>query len=172
MVFRSSGATTTTPVTLFSDGFEKALDWTRLGDATWHTGSPKNGTHSARLRTKGAIEKSVSTKGFKDITVSFSMGAYSLDSARENMQALYYNGSVWKLLAEIKNATTNENNKLNTYLIKLPAEAADFQSLRLRFKLNGSAINDYGYVDDVVLQGMPVVPAISAPAPAPTTASN
>lgn len=155
---------------VFTDDFAAALNWATAADATWYAGTPKNGTRSVRLRSAGSIDKAIPT-GYKGITVSFVMGAYSLDNTNESMRALYYDGASWRLLADIKNNTANENNRLNPYAITLPAAADNIASFKLRFKLNGSATDDYGYVDDVVVRAT----AISSPAPdttAPTTPTN
>jgi hypothetical protein len=145
------------PVTIFSDNFETTLAWTQTGDVAWYTGSPKNGTHAARLRTTGSIERPVSLTGYQNITVSFSMGANSLDNSNENLQALYFDGLAWQVLAQIVNGSVHENNSLNAYALTLPAKVNNLATFALRFKLNGSSTNDSGYVDDVVLRGMPFV---------------
>ena len=92
---------------IFTDGFETALDWTRSGNTTWYTGSPKNGAHSARLRVTGSIEKTISTVGYRFISVTFGLGAYSLDNDSENLQALWYDGSAWVVLKQINSATND-----------------------------------------------------------------
>jgi len=138
-------------VTLFSDNFEAALNWTGSGDVTWYTGSPKRGTHSVRLRVTGSIEKTISTAGYQNITVSFYMGANSLDNANENVQALWYDGSTWTVLKQINRGDREENNQLNFFQYSLPSGANNKAAFALRFKINGNNTNDYGYVDDVLV---------------------
>ena len=65
---------------IFSDGFETGLNWTRAGDVTWYTGTPKNGAYSVRLRTTGSVQKTISTAGYRFISVAFLLGANSLDN--------------------------------------------------------------------------------------------
>jgi hypothetical protein len=43
------------------------------------------------------MEKVIPLTGYQNISVSFSMGSYSLEN--ENVQALYYNGSSWQVVA-------------------------------------------------------------------------
>jgi hypothetical protein len=143
------------PATIFSDDFESSLSWTKTGNTTWYTGSPKNGTHSVRLRVTGSIEKVISLSGYQNINVSFKMGANSLDNNNENVQALYYNGTSWQTLAQINNNSANENNQLNPYTFALPSTVNNLSTFRLRFKINGSGTNDNAYIDDVVISGTP-----------------
>lgn len=150
-VIVQNGGGGSTPI--FEDDFESALSWEQSGNVTWYTGNPKNGSHSVQLRKTGTIEKTVSLEGYKNITVSFEMGARSLDKASENVQALYFDGSSWQVLEQIDNGSAGENNQLNPYSISLPASVNDLQTFALRFKINGSGTGDYGYVDDVSVSG-------------------
>jgi PKD repeat protein len=143
--------------TVFSDDFETALTWTQSGDVLWYTGSPKIGTQGVRLRVTGSIETTISTAGYQGITVSFYMGAYSLDNANENMQALWYDGSTWTVLKQISDGAPEEDNQLHYFEFSLPVGADDNTAFALRFKLNGSGTGDYGYVDNVVVQAAAVV---------------
>lgn len=144
----------TAPLTIFSDGFEGSVSWTKVAPVTWYTGSPKVGTHSARLQNKASIEKAKSLAGWKNITISFSMGANSLDTASENIQALYFNGSTWVILATIANGSANENNRLNPYTFTLPASMNGKTTFKLKFKINGSATDDYAFIDEVKVMGV------------------
>lgn len=156
---------TPTVSTVFSDNFDSALSWTTSGAVTWYTGSPKNGTHSVRLTTTGSITKTIPLTGYQNITVSFNMGANSLDNNNEYVQALYYNGSSWTELARINNGAANENNQLNPYSFTLPSSVNNLASFALQFKINGSSSNDYGFVDDVKVTSNT---SSSTPTPTPT----
>ncbi|MFO1152046.1 MAG: DUF4082 domain-containing protein [Rhodospirillales bacterium] len=174
IVFTPSGTTpppSTDPVTLFTDSFEQSLSWTKAGDTLWYTGSPKAGTHSVRLRRTGSIEKAVSLAGYKSASVSFKMGANSLDGS-EYAQALYYNGSSWVELARIDNNGANENNALNPYTVTLPGSTDNLASFALRFKLNGSGTGDYLYVDDVTVTATPNATVASAAGILPPPTQN
>lgn len=156
---------------LFNDGFESSLSWTKSGSVTWYTGIPKNGTHSVQLRQTGNITKTIPLTGFNSITVAFSMGANSLDNNNENVQALYYNGASWVVLTQINNGSANENNRLNPYSINLPSTVDNLSSFALQFKINGSANNDYAYIDDVSVTGtssQPTIPPTPTPIASPT----
>ncbi len=146
-------------VTIFSDDFEASFSgWTESGTPDWYTGSPKNGTHSIRLRTTESIERTISTSGYQNITVSFYLGANSLDNNNENVQALWYDGSTWTVLKQINNGDAEEDNALHSFSYTLPAGAEDNTVFALKFKINGSGTGDYGYVDDVVVEGEAIPP--------------
>jgi chitodextrinase len=153
--YTTSQSVTPSPetVTVFLDTFESSLNWTKKGDVARHTGTPKVGSYSVQLKATSSIEKTISLSGYKNAKVSFKMGAHSLDNKKENLQAHYYNGSAWVLLAEIINDSANENNKLNTYTFSLPTSLNGQSKFKLRFTLNGSGVEDYGYVDDVKVTG-------------------
>ncbi len=140
---------------IFSDGFESSLSWSTSGDVTWYTGAPKIGTHSVRLRYTGSIQKTISTVGYENITVSFYLGAGSLDNSNENVQCLWYDGSAWTLLKQINNGDPEEDYGLHAFSFSLPSGADDNSDFALRFKINGSGTGDYAYVDNVVVEGDP-----------------
>ena len=150
----SPTSTSTTILNIFTENFETALLWTKSSPVTWYTGSPKNGKYSVRLQKTGSITKTISTVGYKNIKVTFNIGANSLDNNNERLEVLYYDGSSWTLLTSIKNGNENENNKLNPYLIALPTSVSDNPNFALRFKMVGSSTNDYGYVDDITVTGV------------------
>ncbi len=149
--------------TLFSDSFETGLSWTKSGDVTWYAGSPHAGTHGVRLRQTGGITKNISLVGYSNIVVSFSMGAYSLDTSKEKVQALYYDGTNWVEMAVIQNNGVHENNALNAYSVKLPASVQGLAKFAIRFKLTGNARGDYAYIDDVVVTGDTAPATVSQP---------
>jgi hypothetical protein len=138
---------------LFEDDFEASFEWARSNLVDWYTGSPKNGRHAVRLRGRGSMEMAIPLTGYRDIELSFAMGASSLDNGNENGQVLYYDGGLWRVLAQIGDNTTNENGRLNPYVIALPSSVGGRPDFALRFKINGSGSGDYLYVDDVVVSG-------------------
>jgi hypothetical protein len=142
------------PQTIFQDTFESALNWTKAGAVTWYTGAPKVGTHAVKLTTTASIEKAISLTNYQNITVSFRMGANSLDTSSENVQALYYNGTAWITLTTIANNSTNENNQLNPYTFTLPSTMNNKSTFKLRFKINGSATDDAAFIDEVKVGGI------------------
>ncbi len=148
-----TAALVTSANTLFTDSFETGLNWAQSSDVTWYTGSPRAGTHGVRLRQSGSITKKFSLAGYTNVSVSFSMGAYSLDTSKEKVQALYYDGTRWVEFAVIQNNGAHENNALNAYSVKLPALVDGLAAFGLRFKLSGNARGDFAFIDDVVVTG-------------------
>jgi hypothetical protein len=149
-----SNTVTTLPSTstFYSDAFESSVSWTTSGSVDWYTGTPHNGTHSVRLSQTGSITKTIPTTGYTNIAVSFTMGAYSLDSG-EYVLAEYYNGISWVSLARIDNGSANENQRLNPYAFTLPSPVNNLSSFALSFRIVSNSTRDYGYVDDVAVRG-------------------
>ena len=148
------------PTTIFSDDFESAFSgWTNTGTPDWYTGTPRNGTHSIRLlgaSTSGydeAIERTVSTAGYQDIVVTFYLGANSLDSSSEYVEAVWYDGSGWAQMHRISDG--QEDNQLHLIQFNCPAGANNNPSFAIKFGIVASGTGDYGYVDDVVVAGTP-----------------
>jgi len=127
-----------------------------VNPVTWYTGSPKNGTHSVRLQTNASIQRTISTVGYQNIVVSYYLGANSLDNANEYLQALWYDGSTWAVMSEIRDG--QEDNALHVNTISLPAGANNLSSFAIRFKLTANSTNDYGFIDDVVVRGVVITP--------------
>jgi hypothetical protein len=134
------------------------LNWTRTGDTTWYTGSPKVSTHSVQLRQTGQIQRTISLAGRTVISVAFKMGAYSLEGS-EMVQAQYFDGASWQTIAEILNGNSQEDNQLHQFGVQLPAKVANLVTFALRFRILGSSTRDYGYVDDVIVSGTGIVPS-------------
>ena len=140
--------------TIFEDNFDVAFEgWMTSGSPDWYSKAPKNGTHSIQLRKDEAIERLIPTVGYTDITVSFALGASSLDRSTEVVRALWYDGSQWGVLHAIAGGDAEEDGQLHTFSVSLPSGAADNANFRLRFEIAANSANDYGYVDDVLVSG-------------------
>ena len=141
--------------TIFSDDFEVGFSgWTLSGSgaANWYTGVPRNGTHSIQLTWARRMERTISTACYQNIAVSFYMGANSLEGS-DYVRASWYDGSAWQPLKQINNGDREENNALWPFTYALPAGAANAPNFALQFEVSGNNNQDYGYVDDVVVQG-------------------
>ena len=150
------------PAVLFSDNFDGGIaGWTTAPIVNSYTGTPKNGVRSVRLRQAGSMERGISTVGYEAITVSFYLGASSLDGPGEDVQALWSGGAGWVLLKQISDGDPEEDGKLHYFEYTLPSAAANNSSFALRFCINGNQNTDYGYVDDVVVRGEPAENTLS-----------
>ena len=138
--------------TIFSDDFEAEFaGWNTSGwQVSWYDGEPKNGTHSIQIVNNAYMDQTISTAGYSDIEVTFYMGAKSLE-AGENVQALWYDGSTWTVMAQIDDGGDDE--LLHLYEISLPAGAADNANFAVKFQANAANASDFMYVDDVVVNG-------------------
>ena len=148
--------------TVFSDNFEANFaGWNIVESPDWYKQTPKNGTHSIRLRRTESIARTVSTQGYRSIGVSFYLGAESLESGTDIVRALWYDGSQWTTLRQIIDGNPEEDAQLHYFQYQLPASANENAAFRLRFEIAGDQINDIAYVDDVVVTGEPVLRTLS-----------
>jgi hypothetical protein len=150
---------------IFYDGFETGdlAGWTQSGSVDWYTGTPKIGTHGVRVlggrgNNDGSILRTISTRGYSDINVTYYLGAYSLDNIGEYVHAQYStNGGTsytdmtiiygkittltWQMYAPSTLPTSSNNN-------------ANFQ---IRLRIQASKDNDDGYFDEVRVTGIPYI---------------
>ncbi|MFT4542853.1 MAG: hypothetical protein ACI841_004374 [Planctomycetota bacterium] len=141
---------------LFSDGFESG-DFTAGG---WvlttsrprvKTAARRTGSWGSRIRRSSAIERTVSTAGFKDIRVEFSRRTRNLD-AGENLTVEWFNGSSW-IIIEVVGDTGNAWSDLS---FDLPSGANNRSNFRVRFTTNASQGKERGDVDNVKTFGVPL----------------
>jgi hypothetical protein len=172
-------------VTIFSDGFEKEFPggWARHGNlpqnASWFDGAPKVGTHCVRLAGSPVtgdddwdcyLDRVVSTAGFRNIHVSFSLGAAGLADTAEVGAVWAEQGSgsphgTWHWMKSIKGKDPENNGSLHHFSFSLSEKASNNPHFLLQFLIRGA--NDAkqcGYLDDIVVTGERIV------APPPTAA--
>jgi hypothetical protein len=144
-------------VNLFYDDFESVFSgWTTSGVIAWYTGTPKYGTHGIRVRTTGQMNRVISTVGYSEIIVSFSIGAAALESG-EYVRAEWSsnNGATWTTLKQITSGDTEMDNQLHDYSFSLPISADNNSQLVIRFRISASSTNDNGYFDNIGVSGIP-----------------
>jgi PKD repeat protein len=140
----------------FYDNFETALSgWTTGGTVARNAAAPRNGVAAARLSgaASSSMMRTVSTSGNSNIVVSFWLGTANNLDAGEYLTADWYDGTSWTQLVQVQNPGTN--TYLYYYQYSLPAAAANNANFRIRFSLNSNTANEYGYVDDVRVTGIP-----------------
>jgi hypothetical protein len=90
--------------------------------------------------------------------VSFAWAGQSLETG-ESVQAQYSTNGVggpWTTLSQISGPITVVPTTLTPYTSAALPIAADYNSnFALRFIIFGGATNDYGYIDDVQVTGIP-----------------
>jgi hypothetical protein len=146
--------------TLFYDGFEASsltTVWTAAGTGGSYrdiTAPLCTGAYKYECTNKKYItnKKAISTVGYSNIRFNFYMAADSLE-AGEYCQAQYSTdgGTVWIVAAEIRDP--KDTNTFTSFNIALPSEAENIANLKIRFRIYGSAINDYLKVDEVYVIG-------------------
>jgi uncharacterized repeat protein (TIGR02543 family) len=137
---------------IFSDDFESAFQgWTVSGHPSWYTGSPKIGTHDVRLAGKNSsIQRTVSTFGWQEITVSFWLGA-KLSRKGATCQALWFDGATWIVLKQFRTGDSDADGQLHYFEFALPSAATNNGKFALRFRLSSKSSNDSAYLDDVAV---------------------
>lgn len=139
--------------TIFSDNFETGVlsGWTKTGTVNIWKNSPKDGSYSLQVVKTGQISRTISTTGYSNISVSFVMGADSLEK-KDSVDAMWYNGASWTTLGTLSDG--QETSILYPFTIDLPATADNNSNVQLLFEINGGN-GDYGYFDDIVVTGIP-----------------
>jgi len=113
-----------------------------------YTGSYKIGTASMQLKYNGYATTYINIAPFKNLVLTFKMAKYSLERG-EKVVCEYStnNGSSWVTAATLLN--TASSGTFYSYRVNIP----NANVLWLRFRIIGSASNDYGYIDNIVLTG-------------------
>jgi hypothetical protein len=145
--------------TIFSDNFDPSIGgWALSGNgaANWYAGAPHNGTHSVELTWARRMERTISTACYQNVSVSFNMAAFSLEGA-DYVRASWYDGSSWQTLKQINNGDPEERRVFTFFTYALPGFDNN-PSFALRFEVSGNNNQDFGYVDDVLVQGELIPP--------------
>lgn len=139
-------------VTIFYDDFDNnasrlnGWDESATTYVTKYTGSYKIGTAAVQIKKSANLMTYIKTAPYKDMKLTFKMAKYSLESG-ETLLCQYMTGTTWVTAATL--AYNAVNGTYNTYTVSIP----NATTLKIRFILNGSATDDYGYVDEVKLVG-------------------
>jgi hypothetical protein len=148
------------PVSIFSDDFDAVTSpsgWTITGIADRYTGTPHDGAAGIRQRDiPSSMVRTISTTGYSAITVSFDMGS-KVNSAGMYMKAEWSpdGGTTWNLLKQINYADPEDDDDLHPFSYSLPASANNNANFSLRFVLNANVPGEKGYVENVLVGGIP-----------------
>lgn len=155
-------AAAATGVTLFSDGFEGAGDftgWTRSGGTQWKEDDNDPHTGDRHIKVKGStdteddvLQKDVSTAGYENVTLSY---WYQVKSGLESDDHVYVewstDGIAWNEVYDITDeAAGSWKMKVHAPLAIGADDSADF---RIRFRADLGQGSDEVYIDDVLLVG-------------------
>ena len=149
--------------TLFSEGFEGGTlgNWTASSGAITNSASTgyanHSGTHGGRYNGIGSLTKTLSTVGYTNITVSYWVNGFGLESTDKFLVEWSTNGSTWTA-AEAQFTplmTTSFPTAPSTYQHTnvLAAGAAGQAALQVRFKTVSQDSSDGSYLDDVTITG-------------------
>jgi len=142
---------------IFADNFEAGISgWAITGTPDWFSGAPADGTHCAQIAKRESLQRTLSTRGYDSVTVSFSLGAKGLSKKHSRVDLSWFNGTSWTVLARISKPDPTADGQLHPFDLTLPASAADNARFALRVALTGQiGTSDRGYIDDIVISGTP-----------------
>ncbi len=149
-------------VSIFDEGFESGIlsgwelssawngtNWTAMQNdsnyGVWHAESNPQDTHIEVSN----IEKSISTIGYQNISVSYFRKLTGLDSG-DSFRVKWFNGNNWTYLENTENVT--DSNYIYRYF-SLPSSAVNNSNFKVRFECSADAQNEYCKLDDVSVQG-------------------
>jgi len=157
---------TTGTADLFSDYFPTYGDFTTGG---WTTGGYSTnvnnqcmceGENGAQMKQASWIEKALSTVGYTNITVSYYRKTSGMD-AGEYLYSEWYDGTNWNNFESTQVTACGQVNQT------CGSGADNNPNFKIRFSTNGSASNEYGCIDGVVVSGMFGEPPDDTTAPTP-----
>lgn len=141
------------PVSLFSDGFESANftagGWTVSSASIKNTGA-YSGTYCAQIKKTGWIRKPVSTAGYTNIHIKYARSSTNLDAGENIYIEWSTNGSTWNQLEATRDTTWVYKD------LVCPAGADNKTGFIIRFRTNANKTDEFGYVDQVVVTGIPL----------------
>ncbi|MHC4649136.1 MAG: hypothetical protein ACYTBJ_27100, partial [Planctomycetota bacterium] len=140
-------------VDLFSDGFEsgdfESGGWTtQNSDAAVKERAANTGTYGAEAAKVTWIEKAISTAGYETIHVKYYRQTKGFD-AGENLYVEWYDGSSWNPLETVEDASYKDGLQDKT----CGAAADENANFKIRFRTNSNKVNEYAFIDDVVISG-------------------
>ncbi len=136
---------------IFSEDFQDAdyYGWTLSGRGAG-TITYYGGNYSIRLTNKKVLTRTISTENFKDVSISMSMAASSLEGSEYCTGEVYINGQ-WQSVVSVANGA---DDGYTMYTGNLTQTALDNNpSLPIRFRAVSSGWGDYCWGDDVIIQG-------------------
>ena len=149
--------------TLFSEGFESGTlsAWTAISGPVTNSNATGYANHSgargARYNGIGSLSKTLSTVGYTNITVSYWLNGFGLESTDKFLVEWSTNGSTWTAgepqFTPLMSTTFPTAPSTHQHTNVLAAGAAGQASLQVRFKTVGQDSSDGTYLDDVTITG-------------------
>ena len=143
-------AASSDPIDIFYDDFENDnLNdiWVKSGNVLTKSVSAFSGAFGVMVKNTSSLEKSVSTVGYTDITISYDRKVTNYDSGENLVVEWSSDGSNWNTL-EVT-ADTSWANK--SWL--LPIEAEEQADFTIRFVTNANRNNEKSDIDNVSIIG-------------------
>lgn len=141
-----------TVVTLANEGFDAGnlAGWvTQNANALVTADAAFEGGFGLRLRQTTWAERTISTAGYRNITVTYARRTIGL-SSNQRLFVEWWNGSAWTAVESVR------SDIYARVTFTLPAGAANNAAFKLRFRLNGNSTSRQASVDSVVVTGNPL----------------
>jgi hypothetical protein len=141
------------PVVLFADGFDMG-NFT-AGGWTVSSGKPRvkpnakhDGSHGARLRHTGYIERAIPTSGYSTVVLDYWRRSRNFDSG-EGLTVEWFDGFLWNTVETVTTKAWGHTQ------VVLPILAGDNPNFKLRFRTNANQNRERGDVDTIQVIGTP-----------------
>jgi hypothetical protein len=135
---------------IFFDNFNDNYDgWSESGLVDSH-GLVSLEPNAVRMRKDGMIWRTISTVGYTDIAVTWTMAARSLEN-NEWCYVEYNTGDGWVLMASLGNG--DDDSVFRSDTVNMPAAADNNPNFQLRYRIIANAVGDYCYAEDTTVSG-------------------
>ena len=137
---------------LFGDNFDgdnaTLSGWQKspAANVTRNTGSYKIGLASMKMSANTSSTTYIKVTPFKNMVLTYKAAGYSLETG-EKVVCRYDKGTGWITASTLLN--TQANGTFVSYSVNIPLATI----LKIKFSINGSAADDCGYIDDILLSG-------------------
>lgn len=155
---------------IFYEDFEDgASGWSTSGLIEVNSDNPRIGSQSLKLycsafTDSSSVTRTIPTTGYKDIVVSFDMGAENIDS-RSIVEDDWFKVS-WSAggspQTPVNLGHDDDDGQLHHYEVALPVTADNNPNFKLKFEIFDGALilkNAKGFVDNITVTGIPLLPA-------------
>lgn len=137
----------------FESGSFATNGWVVYGSGNpWlvSTLNPLSGVYHAQSQQSGAgnptyLEKSISTIGFRGISVSYNRKLVGLDAA-DDFSAEWFDGNTWNVLEHV---SSQDNANYISKIYFPPSSANENPNFKIRFMCETGAVSEYCRIDNV-----------------------
>lgn len=131
-----------------ASGYGWTGDWSLSRDASVSALGVESGRYHLRMIRQGEATRDLSLYSEENLSISFDVKAFSLESNEHGVVELY-DGANWNELYRLSNG--DDNGEYTSQSIDLSSYTFTGTSQQLRVRIAGSGQGDYFYVDNMVI---------------------